>query len=149
MENRRQHVDGPASWRGRTPDETEEFLRWEERIPPAWTAAASIFYDTAEIYDPVTATWTAASTSLTTGGRALFSVAGLPKWNILFTGGWNGSAALSSAEIYNQDTGSFSATGSMTRARMEHRSIQLYNGKVLITGGFDSSGNPTRHRRDL
>jgi hypothetical protein len=104
--------------------------------------AASIFYNTAEIYDPVTATWSAATDSLETG-RALFSVAGLPEWNILFTGGWNGSTALSSAEIYDQDEGVFKPTGSMMRARMEHRSIQLYNGKVLITGGFDSSGNPT------
>jgi hypothetical protein len=40
--------------------------------------SASIFYDTAEIYDPVTATWTAAD-NLKTGGRALFAGAGLPK----------------------------------------------------------------------
>ena len=104
--------------------------------------SASIFYNTAEIYDPVTATWTVATDSLETG-RALFSVAGLPKWNILITGGWNGSAALSSAEIYDQGEGVFKRTkGSMKRARMEHRSIQLYNGKVLVTGGFDSDGTP-------
>ena len=109
---------------------------------------ASVFYATAEIYDPVTATWTAAN-GLTTGGRALFSGAGLPKWKILLTGGWNGSAALSSADVYDPDTEFFSATGYMNIARMEHRSTMLFDGRVLITGGFNSAGIPTRHRRDL
>ncbi|MFH1028964.1 MAG: kelch repeat-containing protein, partial [Pseudomonadota bacterium] len=102
---------------------------------------ASIFYNTAEIYDPVTATWTAAN-GLTTGERALFSVAGLPKWKILLTGGWNGSAALSSADVYDPDTESFSATGFMNVARREHRSTMLFDGRVLITGGFNSVGTP-------
>jgi hypothetical protein len=104
--------------------------------------AASFFYDTAEFYDPVTATWTAAD-NLKTGGRALFAGAGLPKWNILITGGWNGSAVLSSAEIYDQDTGTFSATDPMKMARREHRAVTLFDGRVLITGGIDSDGNPT------
>jgi hypothetical protein len=103
---------------------------------------ASVYYSSAEIYDPVTATWSAAN-GLTTGDRALFSVAGLPKWGILVTGGWNGSAALSSADVYNPDTESFSATGYMNVARREHRSTMLFDGKVLITGGFNSAGIPT------
>ena len=71
---------------------------------------ASIFYDTAEIYDPVTATWTAAD-SMKTGGRALFAGAGLRGLeDLLIAGGWNGSAALSTAEIYNPNTDTFSAT---------------------------------------
>jgi hypothetical protein len=103
--------------------------------------AAKNFYATAEIYDPVTGNWTPAD-SLKTGGRALFTVNGLLGSKILFTGGWNGSAALSSAEIYDPDTGTFSPTDSMTTARANHRSIRLFNGKILITGGFDSSGTP-------
>jgi hypothetical protein len=104
--------------------------------------SASVFYNTAEIYDPVTATWTTLDIHLATG-RALFTVAGLPKWNILFTGGRGASGALSSAEVYDQDTGTMNPTGSMSMARTEHRAIALYDGRVLITGGFDSSGTPT------
>ena len=103
--------------------------------------AASIFYATAEIYDPATGTWSATG-SLTTGGRVLHTAIGLWGGRILIAGGWNGSAALSSAEIYDPAAGTFSATGSMTTARADHRSIMLFNGKVLITGGFDSSGAP-------
>jgi hypothetical protein len=103
---------------------------------------ASTFYATAEIYDPATGTWSATD-SLNTGGRVLFSSGGLPGWKVLFTGGWNGSAALSSAEIYDPDTDAFTAAGSMTRARMEHRAITLFDGRVLITGGFNSAGTPT------
>jgi hypothetical protein len=103
--------------------------------------AASIFYETAEIYDPATGTWTATG-SLTTGGRVLHTATALPDGRILITGGWNGSAALSFAEIYDPATGAFSATGSMTTARANHRQRILFDGRVLITGGFDSSGTP-------
>jgi hypothetical protein len=102
---------------------------------------ASIFYDSAEIYDPLTATW-AATGSLTTGGRALHAMTELWGGKILVTGGWNGSGALSSAEIYDPATGTFSATGSMNTARANHRQRALYDGRVLITGGFDSSRTP-------
>ena len=101
--------------------------------------AASIFYATAEIYDPATGTWTATG-SLTTGGRVLHTATSLPDGRILITGGWNGSAALSSAETYDPATGTFSATGSMTTARANHRQRILFDGRVLITGGFDSGG---------
>ena len=57
---------------------------------------ASAFYDTAEIYDPATGTWTTTG-SLTTGGRALHRATRLSDGTVLITGGWNGSGALSSA----------------------------------------------------
>jgi hypothetical protein len=103
---------------------------------------ASVFYDSAEIYDPATGTWTATG-SLTTGGRALHRATRLTDGTILITGGWNGVSALSTAEIYTYNTttqtGTFSATvGSMTTERAAHMSVKLFNGQVLITGGFDS-----------
>ena len=103
--------------------------------------SASVFHATAELYDPVTGTWTTTG-SLTTGGRALHTSSRLPDGRILITGGWNGSAALSSAEIYDPATGTWTATGSMTTARAEHRDQILFDGRILITGGFDSAGNP-------
>jgi N-acetylneuraminic acid mutarotase len=103
--------------------------------------SASVFHATAEIYDPATGTWTATG-SLTTEGRALHTLARLPDGKLLVTGGWNGSAALSSAEIYNPATGTWTATGSMITARANHRDQVLFDGRILITGGFNSSGTP-------
>ncbi len=107
---------------------------------------ASVFYSTAEIYDPATGTWTATG-SLTTGGRALHRATRLTDGTILITGGWNGSAALSTAEIYTYNpatgTGTFAATaGSMTTGRAAHTSVRLFGGQVLIAGGFNSSETP-------
>src|ERR1700722_4200858 len=39
---------------------------------------------------------------------------------------------------YAQSSGTFTATGSMTTARMGHTATLLYNGKVLIAGGFQN-----------
>jgi hypothetical protein len=107
---------------------------------------ASVFYNSAEIYDPATGTWTATG-SLTTGGRALHRATRLTDGTILITGGWNGTSALSTAEIYTYNpatgTGTFAATaGLMTTVRAAPSSVRLFGGQVLITGGFDSSGNP-------
>src|SRR5215510_1669808 len=76
--------------------------------------AASVFHATAEIYDPITGSWSA--TGSLAIGRALHTSSVLPDGKILISGGWNGTA-ISSAEIYDPVTGTFSAAGAMTTAR--------------------------------
>ena len=60
---------------------------------------------------------------------------------VLITGGTSGVSAtpVSSAEIFDPQTGSFTATASMTTGRVYHTATLLANGKVLITGGYNGT----------
>jgi hypothetical protein len=59
---------------------------------------------------------------------------------VLFAGGDDGLASLSSAQLYNPSTGIFNSIGSMTTGREGHTATLLSDGRVLIAGG-QSAGN--------
>ena len=67
----------------------------------------------------------------------------LPNGKLLVAGGVGTSGVLTSAELYDPASGSWTATGSLNTARKEHTATLLPNGKVLVGGGVDSSGNPS------
>src|ERR1051325_10119770 len=60
----------------------------------------------------------------------------LPNGKVLVAGGYGiGFVYLSSAELYDPVSGSWSATGSLNTARTDHTATLLPNGKVLVAGG--------------
>jgi N-acetylneuraminic acid mutarotase len=60
---------------------------------------------------------------------------------VLVAGGGN-TTILPSAELYNQTTGKWTATGSMITARTDHTATLLANGEVLVAGGLSNGGSP-------
>jgi hypothetical protein len=59
---------------------------------------------------------------------------------VLIAGGWGGSVATASAELYDPKTGRFSPTGSLPEARYGQIAALLSDGRVLIAGGARDAG---------
>jgi MYXO-CTERM domain-containing protein len=92
----------------------------------------------AELYDPVTGTWSATSTR-----RASHTATLLPTGKVLMAGGYDGSTPLTSAELYDPATGSFSSTGSTAAPRQLHAAALLPDGKVLVVSGYNGGTTAT------
>ena len=102
---------------------------------PAWTAQPTA---TAEVYDPVTGTWS--RTGSMSIGREMHTATLLPSGKVLVAGGLTGvpgetAEATATAEVYDPATGSWTPTGRMNIGRLHHTATLLSSGKVLIAGG--------------
>ncbi len=98
----------------------------------------------AELYVPSTGVFSATG-SLNTA-RGFSTATALIGGTVLIGGGWgvgitSPGGALSSAELYDPATSSFSQTGSLNVGRVRGTATLLNGGQVLIAGGEDSSGN--------
>ena len=97
-----------------------------------------------ELYDPTAKTWSATSGFLATGREyhtaSLVTISG-GGVRVLVAGGSAicGSGVLSSAELFNESTGTWSSAHSMTTARANFTATKLSNGKVLVVGGATAS----------
>ncbi|MBM3759148.1 MAG: hypothetical protein FJW36_02755 [Acidobacteria bacterium] len=87
---------------------------------------------TAEIYDPVTDTFTPTGKMLE--GRNWHSATLLADGRVLIAGGFV-NRDLNTAEIYDPSTGAFTATGKLSSPTCEHSAILLPDGNVFLAGG--------------
>jgi len=94
---------------------------------------------TAELYDPDSGVWTLTG-SLGTD-RIGFTSTLLQNGKVLITGGLDLAfpvySPLSSSELYDPVSGTWSDTGNLSVAREMHTASLLQNGKVLVVGGTD------------
>ena len=103
--------------------------------------------NSAEIFDPTAGTFTPVGGTLITG-RFYHTATRLTDGRVLIAGGeigWNNQIA--STEIFDPNTGAFSAGPAMHATRAEHTATTLSSGDILIVGGFGSSGPTTRAER--
>jgi Kelch motif len=93
----------------------------------------------AEIYDPVSGTFTLTSGSLHTA-RYIHDATLLANNDVLITGGLpdNQGNVLDSAEIFDPNTGAFTVVGPMHDQRFEHTATLLPDNTVLVVGGYSS-----------
>jgi hypothetical protein len=90
------------------------------------------FVPIAEIYDPVTDTFSQAGTMVSV--RILHQATLLPSNKVLITGGAS-SGNYEDAELYEPGTGFVAVANPMNVRRFKHRDVALQDGRVLITGG--------------
>lgn len=100
-------------------------------------------FHTAELYDPVAETWMSLSNTMSTS-RTGHTATLLTNGQVLVTGGFgsypDSSTILSSAELFDPASGSWTIANSMSTPRQSHTATLLQNGNVLVIGGANSTG---------
>lgn len=120
-------------------------LLTDGRVLVAGGFAVGYFISSAEIYNPAAGTWT--PTGSLGSARGIHTATLLPDGTVLAAGGNYNSisaptiVALSSAELYEPATGTWTASGSLNAARSTHTATLLPSGQVLVAAGYYVNNN--------
>jgi N-acetylneuraminic acid mutarotase len=101
-------------------------------------ASSGASFATVDVYHPQSGGW--AVTQPMAHARATPAAVALASGNALVVGGFDGPTRLSSAEMYDAGTRTWSSAGSLAEGRDAPRAVLLPNDSVLLAGGGDSSG---------
>lgn len=128
--------------RGRS-DQTATALA-DGRVLVAGGYDHSVPISSANLYDPTKGTFS--PTGSMAVARAYHTATRLADGRVLIVGGnprdWTFDGPfITSAELYDPTTGTFSPTGSLTTARNVHTATLLLDGRVLIAGGNDAEAH--------
>jgi uncharacterized protein YjbI with pentapeptide repeats len=100
--------------------------------------SGGVYLNSAEIYNPATGVFTALTPTMN-AQRSQHTATLLNDGRVLIAGGGN-PAALSSAELFDPTSATFSSPLALNHARYGHTATLLGNGTVLLAGGNDSIG---------
>ena len=95
-----------------------------------------------QLYDPDSGTWAATGSIITRPGfmgRRFGAAVLLPDGRVLMAGGGTDNQYLSTAELYDPDTGSWTAIANMHSSKASPRATLLRDGKVLVVGRSSST----------
>ena len=108
-------------------------------------------YASAEIFDPHTGQWTPTGAMTAPRSETEYAVVRLPDGRVLVPGGHTAfQTPVSSADLYNPRTGTWSAAGSMSVVRAGHSSIVLRGNRgVLVMGGLGPDDQTTTASVDI
>src|SRR5438445_606207 len=94
--------------------------------------------NSAEIYDPVSGTWTSIAGGMVEA-RSGAAAALLQDGRVLMAGGESSGVASATLEIFDPRAGTFSAAGVMSSPRTKHAMAVLADGRVIIIGGSNGT----------
>ena len=95
-----------------------------------------------QLYDPDSGTWAATGSIIARPGfmgRRFGAAVLLPDGRVLMAGGGTHNQYLSTAELYDPDTGSWTAIANMHSSKASPRATLLRDGKVLVVGRSSST----------
>jgi PKD repeat protein len=109
------------------------------RVLLAGGSRSNMSLATADIWDPATNTWTAATGSMMTP-RTSATATPLADGRVLIVGGYNDNPGrVGSAELFDPATQTFSPAGALATPRSGHTAVALADGSVLVGGGYANS----------
>ena len=108
-------------------------------------------FKSAEIFDPHTGQWSMTGDMTTGRSESEYAVVLLPDGRVLVPGGHTAfQTPVSSADLYDPRTGTWTAAGSMSVVRAGHSSIVLRGNRgVLVMGGLGPDDNTTTTSADI